>query len=180
MRYTACVGHWTVLTPFPGLFLHLAATERGVCALSFVESTNEFLLQQARTTGDQDWERDASPLIDLARLQLNEYFAGKRSRFEVPLDLRGTPFQEKVWRALLDIPYGETRTYAQIAAQIGSPSAVRAVGAANGANPVAIIVPCHRVVATGGGLGGYGGGLEIKKRLLALESGAGDSLFDHP
>ena len=172
------MGHWTVLTPLPGLHFHLATTQSGVCALSFVESTQEFLLQQARATRELDWVRDGGPLIETAVLQLNEYFTRERRRFEVPLDLRGTPFQEKVWRALLDIPYGETRTYAQIAAGIGSPSAVRAVGAANGANPVAIIVPCHRVVATGGGLGGYGGGLEMKKRLLSLESGAADNLFE--
>jgi methylated-DNA-[protein]-cysteine S-methyltransferase len=101
--------------------------------------------------------------------QLREYLEGKRTAFELPLDLRGTEFQRKVWRALLAIPYGETRSYADVARAIGEPAAVRAVGTANGANPCAIVVPCHRVVAAGGKLGGYGGGLPLKRRLLALE-----------
>lgn len=104
--------------------------------------------------------------------ELAEYFAGRRKRFTAPLDLRGTRFQRKVWEALLRIPYGETRSYAEIARQIGRPRAFRAVGMANHWNPVAIVVPCHRVVATGGGLGGYGGGLRMKEFLLALEQGA--------
>ena len=98
--------------------------------------------------------------------------------FQLPLDLRGTPFQRKVWNALLDIPYGETRSYAQLARSIGVPNAFRAVGAANGANPISIVIPCHRVISSGGGLGGYGGGLPLKRRLLALESGTCRSLFD--
>ncbi len=89
--------------------------------------------------------------------------------FELPLDLRGTPFQRAVWEALQEIPYGETRSYAEIARRVGQPNAVRAVGAANGANPVALIVPCHRVIASGGKLGGYGGGLALKGKLLAME-----------
>jgi O-6-methylguanine DNA methyltransferase len=101
--------------------------------------------------------------------QILEYLEGKRSAFELPLDLRGTPFQTRVWQALLDIPYGETRTYQELARTLRRPRAARAVGAANGANPLALVVPCHRVVATGGRLGGYGGGLELKARLLAME-----------
>ena len=101
--------------------------------------------------------------------QLGRYFAGERVQFTCPLDLRGTPFQLKVWNALTRIPYGETRSYAEIAREIGHPSAVRAVGAANGANPVAIIVPCHRVIGSNGALTGYGGGLPTKAWLLALE-----------
>jgi O-6-methylguanine DNA methyltransferase len=104
--------------------------------------------------------------------QVLEYLEGKRTRFELVLDLRGTPFQRSVWAALEAIPYGETRSYAQIARQIGKPAAVRAVGAANGANPVPLIVPCHRVIAADGRLGGYGGGLELKRRLLAMEQSA--------
>lgn len=108
-------------------------------------------------------------MLEEAGSQLAAYFAGKLKDFELPLDLQGTSFQKRVWDLLLEIPYGETRSYAQIATAAGNPEATRAVGSANGRNPVAIIVPCHRVVQTGGGLGGYGGGLELKRALLALE-----------
>lgn len=101
--------------------------------------------------------------------QVLEYLEGKRTEFDVPLDLRGTPFQLSVWNALLAIPYGETRSYGDVAKNVRNPDAVRAVGAANGANPVALIVPCHRVIQSGGKLGGYGGGLDLKRRLLAME-----------
>jgi O-6-methylguanine DNA methyltransferase len=100
---------------------------------------------------------------------LQAYFAGRLREFRIPLDLRGTDFQMRVWRQLQTIPYGETRSYLQIAAAIGLPKAVRAAGAANGANPVPIIVPCHRVIGASGKLVGYGGGLPLKKRLLELE-----------
>ena len=102
--------------------------------------------------------------------ELNEYFIGKRETFTVPLDMRGTLFQKQVWEALRGIPYGETRTYGQLANQIGNPNATRAVGAANGRNPVAIIVPCHRVVGFDGKLTGFAGGLDAKAHLLKLES----------
>jgi methylated-DNA-[protein]-cysteine S-methyltransferase len=108
-------------------------------------------------------------LVDAER-QLKEYFAGRRRRFDVKLDVSGTPFQKAVWNALLTIPFGETRSYAQIARQIGNPTAVRAVGAANGRNPVSIVTPCHRVVGSSGALTGFAGGLDVKARLLALES----------
>ena len=101
--------------------------------------------------------------------QLDAYFAGTLTEFDVDLDVAGTPFQRRVWTALQTIPYGETRSYGQIADQIGSPGASRAVGLANGRNPVSIIVPCHRVIGSNGGLTGYGGGLDRKKTLLALE-----------
>ena len=104
-----------------------------------------------------------------AARQLEEYFAGKRRRFSVPLAPAGTPFQVAVWTALDDIPYGETMTYGELAAAVGRPAAFRAVGQANGANPLPILHPCHRVVAAGGRLGGYGGGLDVKRGLLALE-----------
>jgi methylated-DNA-[protein]-cysteine S-methyltransferase len=113
----------------------------------------------------------SDPLLAEAAAQLEAYFEGKLRRFNLPLDLVGTGFQRRVWEELVEIPYGETRTYAQVAASIGHPSAIRAVGAANGQNPVAIIVPCHRVIRTGGGLGGYGGGLDAKRALLDLEKG---------
>ena len=102
---------------------------------------------------------------------MRAYFAGELRRFDLPLDLAGTDFQRRVWLELTRIPYGETRSYQDLARAIGSPKAVRAVGAANGANPVAIVVPCHRVIGAGGKLVGYGGGLPLKRRLLDLERG---------
>ena len=114
------------------------------------------------------WVEDESR-TKAVRRELEQYFAGKRREFTVPLDLRGTDFQLACWRELLKIPFGETRSYADIARAIGKPKAFRAVGMANHDNPVAIIVPCHRVVASGGGLCGYGGGLDIKQTLLELE-----------
>jgi methylated-DNA-[protein]-cysteine S-methyltransferase len=117
-------------------------------------------------------------LAELAR-QLDDYFAGRLRVFTLPLDLRGTPFQVRVWRAVATIPYGEVRSYAQIAAATGNSRAVRAVGLANGANPVPIVVPCHRVVGSDGTLTGYAGGLALKRRLLALEGAAGFHVTTH-
>lgn len=116
-------------------------------------------------------EEGLTALLERASRQLEEYFAGKRKRFDLPLSLWGTEFQRQVWAALRDIPYGETRSYGQIAQAVGRPKAVRAVGMANHRNPISIIVPCHRVVGADGSLIGYGGGLENKKFLLALERG---------
>ncbi|HSR50865.1 MAG TPA: methylated-DNA--[protein]-cysteine S-methyltransferase [Acidobacteriota bacterium] len=101
--------------------------------------------------------------------ELQDYFSGKRRHFNLPLKPTGTEFQQQVWKALRDIPYGETRSYAQIARSIGRPKAVRAVGAANGANPIPIVIPCHRVIGADGSMTGFGGGLEAKVRLLSLE-----------
>ncbi|PZS25530.1 MAG: cysteine methyltransferase [Pseudonocardiales bacterium] len=117
-----------------------------------------------------EWERDDDAFDDV-RAQLDEYFAGRRRDFDLPLHMIGTAFQQRVWTALLDIPYGETTSYGKTAAAIGAPTASRAVGLANGQNPIPIIVPCHRVVGANGSLTGYGGGLEAKRWLLALESG---------
>jgi methylated-DNA-[protein]-cysteine S-methyltransferase len=111
----------------------------------------------------------SNPHIVAAARQLCAYFAGDLRRFDLTLDPRGTEFQQRVWRELETIPFGEIRSYAQVAAAIGAPRAVRAVGAANGANPLPIVVPCHRVIGSGGKLVGYGGGLALKQRLLALE-----------
>ncbi len=113
---------------------------------------------------------EGSSLGNLAVRELDAYFERRLQKFTLPLDLRGTPFQKSVWEALLGIPYGETRSYGDIAVAIGKPAAVRAVGLANGANPVSIIVPCHRVIGKGGDLVGYGGGLERKRALLELEN----------
>ncbi|HAM01343.1 MAG TPA: cysteine methyltransferase [Acidimicrobiaceae bacterium] len=114
----------------------------------------------------------SGPLAD-AVAQLGEYFSGRRHRFELPLKLSGTDFQRQVWGSLAEIPYGTTISYAELAAMVGRPTAFRAVGQANGANPLPIVLPCHRVVASGGRIGGYGGGLDMKRRLLALEGLAG-------
>jgi methylated-DNA-[protein]-cysteine S-methyltransferase len=108
--------------------------------------------------------------FDDAELQLDEYFAGKRTQFDLPLHPSGTPFQIEVWEALKAIPYGEVRSYGDIAEQIGRPGASRAVGLANGRNPISVIVPCHRVIGASGSLTGYGGGLERKRLLLDLEA----------
>jgi methylated-DNA-[protein]-cysteine S-methyltransferase len=110
-----------------------------------------------------------SPILLKTELQLNEYFSGKRTKFELDLDFQGTPFQKQVWQALLAIPFGETRSYGQIALALGNPKSVRAVGAANGRNPISIIAPCHRVIGASGALTGFAGGLEAKSFLLALE-----------
>ena len=135
------------------------------------------LKEQGRLTGlymephrlDPAWERDDAALAGAAA-QLAEYFAGERTEFDLPLDPRGTPFQQRVWERLLAIPYGETTTYGTIAAELGKPEAVRAVGMANGRNPISIVVPCHRVIGSGGALTGYGGGLDRKRALLAHEA----------
>ena len=113
--------------------------------------------------------RCRGPVLDAAR-QLEEYFARRRRRFELPLALSGTEFQRQVWLTLAEIPYGETISYAELARWVGRPQAFRAVGQANGANPIPVIVPCHRVIAADGSIGGYGGGLPTKRILLALES----------
>lgn len=113
-------------------------------------------------------QKETSLLQD-ARIQLEEYFGGKRKEFQLPLSMKGTPFQQSVWKALRTIPYGELRSYKQIAQQVNSPRAFRAVGMANHVNPVSIIVPCHRVVGADGNLTGYGGGMDAKKYLLDLE-----------
>jgi len=109
------------------------------------------------------------PILLKTEQQLSEYFAGKRTRFELDLDFTGTEFQKEVWAALLEIPFGETRSYGEIARRIGRPKAVRAVGAANGRNPISIVAPCHRVIGTSGKLTGFAGGLENKALLLRLE-----------
>lgn len=119
---------------------------------------------------DSAWEKgEETALLKEAARQLEEYFQGKRQEFALPLAPRGTEFQKKVWKALRTIPYGETRSYGQIAAQSGNPKACRAVGGANNKNPIMIFIPCHRVIGADGSLTGFGGGLEVKKYLLDLE-----------
>jgi len=131
--------------------------------------TNLRMSDQTYAPRDQDDWREADDAFTDVVDQLDEYFAGARTSFDVALDLRGTPFQQDVWAQLLAIPYGETRTYGALAHALGRPGAARAVGLANGHNPVGIIVPCHRVIGSDGSLTGYGGGLDRKRALLELE-----------
>jgi methylated-DNA-[protein]-cysteine S-methyltransferase len=138
--------------------LRLRADDDALLELSFADAA-----------GERD---DDSPILAAARRQLDEYFAGERTDFDLPLRLEGTRWEQRVWDALLEIGYGETTSYGAIAAQLDAPGSARAVGAANGRNPVAIIVPCHRVIGASGKLTGYGGGLERKSTLLDLERGA--------
>jgi methylated-DNA-[protein]-cysteine S-methyltransferase len=130
--------------------------------------TNLRMVDQTYEPSHTGWSLDPGAFTDVV-VQLDAYFAGELSDFDIELDLRGTGFQRRVWKALLTIPYGETRSYGEIAEQIGAPGAARAVGLANGHNPIAIIVPCHRVIGASGSLTGYGGGLDRKRTLLALE-----------
>ena len=124
---------------------------------------------RAEIPPDVEDEPDAAAILVHAAAQLEEYFAGRRRAFDLPLDLVGTPFQLQAWRALAEIPYGETVSYGEQARRLGRPDAARAVGAANGRNPLSIVLPCHRVVGTDGSLTGYGGGLETKRWLLGHE-----------
>jgi methylated-DNA-[protein]-cysteine S-methyltransferase len=130
--------------------------------------TNLRMVDQTYEPSRAAWKLDQGSFPEAVE-QLEAYFAGELTEFDVELDMRGTAFQRRVWQALLTIPYGQTRSYGEIATQIGAPGAARAVGLANGHNPIAIIVPCHRVIGASGSLTGYGGGLDRKKTLLALE-----------
>jgi methylated-DNA-[protein]-cysteine S-methyltransferase len=130
--------------------------------------TNLRMIDQTHEPSRTDWVPDDRAFPDAVD-QLDAYFAGERSDFDLKLSLVGSEFQRRVWQALLTIPYGETRSYGQIAEQIGASGAARAVGLANGRNPIAIIVPCHRVIGANGSLTGYGGGLDRKRSLLELE-----------
>lgn len=151
--------------PSPVGTLTLVASYKGLCAILWENDDPERV-----RTGPLE-EDKSHPVLRETERQLQDYFAGKLERFTVPLDFAsGTDFQKKVWTALTTIPFGETRSYAQIATQIGHPKAVRAVGAANGKNPISIIAPCHRVIGSNGKLTGFAGGLEAKALLLGLEA----------
>ncbi|HLK05819.1 MAG TPA: methylated-DNA--[protein]-cysteine S-methyltransferase [Candidatus Acidoferrum sp.] len=143
--------------------LRLVAEELGLRTVWFVRGRKD-------EKPHVDWKEDAAFFVDVKR-QLNAYFAGELKEFEIPLLMEGTEFQKRVWKALQTIPYGETMSYGEVAKKIGEPKAVRAVGAANGQNPIPIIVPCHRVIGSDGSLTGFGGGIENKKKLLELEKG---------
>ena len=143
--------------------LKLVATDQALVAVLW-ENENPKRVRLAELVEDKK-----HPILLETQKQLNEYFAGQRTQFDLPLDFEGTEFQKKIWQALLTIPFGETRSYKQIAEQVGNVKAVRAVGAANGKNPISIIAPCHRVVGANGKLVGFAGGLENKSILLELE-----------
>ena len=145
--------------------LKLIASDKGLVAILWENDDPKRV-----RLGDSREEKEHPILVKAAR-QLDEYFAGKRSSFSVPLDMRGTQFQKSVWEALLRIPFGEKRSYSELARGLGNAQAARAVGAANGRNPISIIVPCHRVVGSTGQLTGFAGGLETKACLLELEQG---------
>lgn len=154
-----------VEAPFGRVFL--AKTERGVCRVSFRQTEDELLSELERGSLLPEM---APPALDRERRELGEYFEGKRRRFDVSVDLRwGTEFQRNVLRAASRIPFGETQCYGDVARRVGRPNAQRAVGNALGKNPLAIVIPCHRVIASGGGIGGYTGGLDIKRRLMRIE-----------
>jgi len=158
---------WTEIQLIDGPRLRMVASERGVRAIDFHLNWP--------VEGVERNEENAL-LIETQR-QLEAYFAGNLREFDLPLDMQGTEFQKRVWDELLRIPYGETRSYMQVAVAVGASQAVRAVGAANGANPVPIVVPCHRVIGSSGKLTGYGGGLPLKKRLLELEGALAGRLW---
>lgn len=145
--------------------LKLVASDTSLAAILWEDDNPKRIRLSSETLGDKNHH-----ILLQAEEQLNDYFTGKTKSFSLKLDFKGTEFQQKVWKALLTIPFGETRSYGQIAQQVGNPKAVRAVGAANGRNPIAIIAPCHRVIGSNGKLTGFAGGLEIKAWLLDLES----------
>lgn len=150
--------------------LKLVASDKGLVAVLWEND------RPSRVRLNELVEDEGHPILVEAEQQLGEYFAGRRKEFSIALDMRGTAFQKDVWEALLGIPFGETRSYGQLARQLGNPQAMRAVGAANGRNPISIIVPCHRVIGASGKLTGFAGGLDTKADLLELER-TGSGLF---
>jgi methylated-DNA-[protein]-cysteine S-methyltransferase len=158
------MSHAFKLFPSPVGTLKLVASEKGLVAILW-ENDDPDRVRLGTLVED-----DSHPILIATERQLRAYFAGTLKAFDLPLDFAGTPFQKSVWAALLTIPFGETRSYGAIAQQIGRPSASRAVGAANGRNPVSIVAPCHRVIGSTGRLTGFAGGLAAKARLLELES----------
>ena len=149
----------------------IASTERGVCMVDFLKSEKVFLKRlEERFLGRivKD-DRKCRNVVN----QLKQYFKGNLKRFDCKVDFKGTPFQKKVWSALAKIPYSQTRSYKEIAQAIGRPKAFRAVGNANGLNPIPLIIPCHRVIESNGGLGGFGHGIRVKRRLLDFEKAHG-------
>lgn len=158
------MAHFYKMMTSPVGELTLIASDKGLAAILW-ENDRPGRVKLGPMTEDKSY-----PVLIEAERQLSDYFAGKRQSFSLDLDFNGTEFQKKVWAALLTIPFGQTRSYGQIAAQIGKPKAVRAVGAANGKNPISIVAPCHRVIGANGTLTGFAGGLKAKECLLSIES----------
>ena len=160
--------HYTNLITPVGILL-IASSEKGLVRIIFTtEEDPDPFSTLLNEFADTDLIESREFNEDACR-QLEEYFNETRSEFDLPLDLHGTDFQKAVWNSVAEVPYGQTRTYGQIAEDIGNPGSIRAVGAANGANPVPIVIPCHRIIGADGSLTGYGGGIEIKRKLLVLE-----------
>ena len=153
------------IVPSPVGNLRLVGSDRGLAAVSWESMRSS--VPRLETVEDPH-----HPVLVEAARQLDQYFAGQRKEFELKLEFRGTDFQKRVWDELLKIPFGETRTYGEIARRLGNVNAMRAVGAANGRNPIPIIAPCHRVIGASGALVGFGGGLEVKEYLINFERGA--------
>ncbi|MGE3801039.1 MAG: methylated-DNA--[protein]-cysteine S-methyltransferase [Candidatus Kapaibacterium sp.] len=150
--------------------MQVCATEEALTLLEFADRSDiERQIASLQSFIGSRVEEGTNSIIERTTLELAEYFAGKRQRFSLPLHTPGTPFQQSVWNALIDIPFGETRSYGWLAQKLGDPKSVRAVAHANGQNRIAIIIPCHRVIGADGSLTGYAGGLERKKKLLLLE-----------
>ena len=160
------MGYSTKTIDTPVGRLRLVASDRGLAAVLW-PNEDPRRVRLGPLTEDED-----HPILIETERQLGAYFAGALKCFTVPLDFQGTEFQRSVWQALLTIPFGQTRSYGQIARQIGKPNASRAIGAANGRNPISIIAPCHRLLGSTGGLSGFAGGLAVKEHLLRMEAGA--------
>ncbi|HSU33780.1 MAG TPA: methylated-DNA--[protein]-cysteine S-methyltransferase [Bryobacteraceae bacterium] len=188
MNYSEGMLEWLTvegrLTDGLPMRLYIAGQEEQICAACLHDDAHprtpdefEWRLHHGKTPVERSSESPKSELLHLAKLQVSEYFSGRRLQFDVPLRWQGTAFQIRVWQELARIPFGTTRSYQEIAEQIGNPKAARPVGSANGKNRLPLFVPCHRVVAAGGKLGGFTGGLGLKKRLLAHEAAvSGNSL----
>ena len=165
---TQTIIHYAKMQTPLGKHLWIAKSERGVCWMDFRLSEEAFLARLARRWPNANFVKSASAL-QKPFVELNEYFAGRRKKFTFTLAPVGTAFQQKVWQAVYEIPFGQVTTYQAIAKKINKPQAVRAVGHANGRNPITLVIPCHRVIGSNGDLCGYGGGLDLKKQLLEFE-----------
>lgn len=150
--------------------MRMGATDKGICLFDFVDRQRmDTIMDRVVAMRGGPYMEGEHPLFEVLETEIGEYFAGTRKTFDVPVDMVGSPFQVRVWEALLEVPYGETRTYKQQTERLGDEKAIRAVANANGSNGIAILVPCHRIIGTNGSLTGYGGGIQRKQALLMLE-----------